>query len=526
MVGTISKRGKAAFRRVLLRFFVLFISFGVIAGGLSFLLYAYQSKSFTEELLARERNGVELRKEIVEDVLDSVVADLDYLSSKNGVREFVASGDRSGFPQLSKDLLSFASAEGLYDQIRLFGPDGMELVRVNHNSGLPEVVDESLLQNKGKRYYYQDTMSLGPRDIYVSPMDLNIEMGEVEVPYKPVIRFGRPLFAGNGDPRGALVLNYYADKLLGELRKTRAVTTGQTMLLNNRGYWLLAPDSKDQWGFMFPNRKDVSFPNRYPQQWKEISEQESGQVMVDGMVFTYATIYPLNFKFKSSSGSDKAYEPSETIVRGNEYSWKLVSFVPSTASMVFSLEVILTLFLWGGGLFVLAGSFSWGISLLIVSRPLRLALMEQGPGHDPVTGVPGVGLFYERLEKTVEMAIADGGGFNLMSVGVRDYKMVVNTYGFDVADDIMKQIAERLESVTRQVDSTARVSESEFIVIVMGREVDSSYISLVQSVESAMMEPFSLGLDGVELSVDVGMSRYPDDSTDMDILVALSRSSI
>jgi hypothetical protein len=65
----------------------------------------------------------------------------------------------------------------------------MEVVRVNYSRGNPAVVPRGQLQNKSSRYYFADAFRLGGGEVFASPLDLNIERGEIERPLKPMIRF-------------------------------------------------------------------------------------------------------------------------------------------------------------------------------------------------------------------------------------------------------------------------------------------------------------------------------------------------
>lgn len=65
----------------------------------------------------------------------------------------------------------------------------MEVVRVNYNRGNPAVVPRGQLQNKSSRYHIADAFRPGSGEVFVSPLDLNIERGEIKRPLKPTIRF-------------------------------------------------------------------------------------------------------------------------------------------------------------------------------------------------------------------------------------------------------------------------------------------------------------------------------------------------
>lgn len=516
------KPGEMVFGQALRLFFFIFISIGMIIGGGVFVFYTYQTKGFVNDLLAREEYGVNLRRSVVEDSLNAVAADLDFLSSLECVKEYVQSSDPALQTSMAKNFLAFVKAKGIYDQARFLDVNGMELVRVNFNGGLADIVPPSLLQNKGKRYYFTDTMLLREGEVFVSPMDLNIEQGKVEVPYKPVIRFGTPLYSTGGKPLGAIILNYRADTLLGLLRKTGKATAGQTMLLNSRGYWLLAPDGEDQWGFMFPDRKDVNFANRYPELWIRIRSTDTGQVLSGETIFTYTTVYPLNTRFRSSAGSDKPFAPSEGEVLGDQYFWKLVSYVPDTLSQGYSKMLLLRIFFLGAMLFLVTGTGSWFLALAITRRRLYQARLMEMANSDTLTGLPNRRLFFDRFEQVFEHAERYEHGFGLLYVDVDDFKNINDTYGHDAGDYLLVEVGKRLKKSCRRSDTVARLGGDEFVVILTHLDSREACAAVADKVVEAMSKPFDMGGEKVSITLSIGVSLYPDDSTDRDELLALS----
>ena len=91
---------------------------------------------------------------------------------------------------------------------------------------------------------------LAPDDIYISPLDLNVEQGRIETPFKPVMRFGTPIFAASGTAAGIVALNYLGQRLLDAVRRSAVPISDHLHLLEPRGYSLHGPIPNDAWGFM------------------------------------------------------------------------------------------------------------------------------------------------------------------------------------------------------------------------------------------------------------------------------------
>lgn len=510
------------FTKALRLFFLLFMGIGMVLGGAVFLFYTYQTKGFVKDLLARERYGVEVRRHVVTNTLADVIRDLKYVTNLKSLDRYRTESAPEALEIIAEDYLAFLKAKGFYDQIRLIGADGMELVRVNHNSGLPEIVDPDLLQDKSGRYYFRDTIKLPEGEIYVSPMDLNMEQGRVEIPYKPMIRFGTPIYDRSDQLVGVIILNYKADHLLGTLRKVSRGLNGQTMLLNSRGYWLFSPDSGDQWGFMFDESKDKTFARRHPKLWIEMRATDSGQIVAGESVYTYSTIYPLQTQFVSSTGSSEPDAPSAQDLLPVQYFWKLVSYVPDSYSQGYSRELLMRIFVLGALLFLVAGTVSWFLSLAIVRRRLYQARLMEMAHIDLLTGLPNRRLFFDRYSQVFEHAQRYEHGFALLYIDIDDFKNINDTYGHDMGDELLLTVSRRLKASCRKSDTVARLGGDEFVVIIDEVGDRETCQAVADKILKAVGKPINLKVGKVSITLSIGVAIYPQDSRDRDEL--LSRS--
>ena len=269
-----------------------------------------------------EALNIGIGKKVVTKDLESIAADLMVLSQNRGFIELHNSRTPHNTRHLDKEFLVFSRSKRLYDQIRYLDETGMEVIRVNFNQGKAALVPSDQLQNKANRYYFRESISLHRGEIYVSPFDLNIEHGAVEVPLKPVIRFATPVFDDNEHKIGVVVLNYFGSRLLANLKANLAGIIDHTMLLNSDGYWLLSPDSSQEWGFMFTNGPRFSASHKHA--WDKINASDSGQFYNDNGLYTYGTIYPIEdvgFENRLAEGKDPQ------VANPTDYKWKLLSHV-------------------------------------------------------------------------------------------------------------------------------------------------------------------------------------------------------
>lgn len=171
------------------RFFLIFIPLLALTTAITAGFLLQELKSQRRILLAGEHRAVELLRRVAVNDIKSILTDLLFLTTHSNLRQMLENDQPAYHPELSKIFLDFCKRKAIYDQIRFLDETGMERIRINFGQGRPYVVADDELQNKAKRYYFADTFKLEPGQVFVSPMDLNIEHGRIEQPLKPKIRF-------------------------------------------------------------------------------------------------------------------------------------------------------------------------------------------------------------------------------------------------------------------------------------------------------------------------------------------------
>ena len=299
--------------------------------------------------------------------LDDVFRDIVYLSKQTTLLEYIHTPSTKNLLKLQQDFINFSSSKKIYDQVRLLDSEGFEKVRINYKPTQPFIVPEAKLQNKRNRYYFADAFRLKQGQIFISPLDLNIEQGQIEKPYKPMIRIGMPVFVMNNgqyEKYGIILLNYYGSYLL-DIFSDENEKISQLSLINNQSYWLYSDNKDYEWGFMIkqPNfRLSVQFPDA----WKIIGPGQSGQFLNKNGLWTYEAVYPVKISANSSSGSGAAFQASKKTYSEQEYYWKIISFVPDEAVKQLYSHAFKKIGLSSLGLLVVGFFASIYISLLLI----------------------------------------------------------------------------------------------------------------------------------------------------------------
>lgn len=308
----------------------MFIPSVLILAAIIFTITFFKNKSEHTLYWQSEQNIVDVRIADIDNEISHVINDLKILSTSTTLqRYFNEDQKKEAYENLVSDFFSFTKNRKLYDQVRYIDTTGQEIIRINYNNANPVIVANQALQNKAKRYYFTDAIKLNKNNIYISPFDLNIEDGVIETPYKPMIRLAIPVYNEMGIKQGLIVLNYFGGIILkNKLNFKNEVIDNKLMLLNSESYWLKGPTTEHEWAFMFGDKKNLNFQNKYSVEWETISEEFSGQFETENGLFTFKTIYPVKEKLQTSTGSPYANQPSEKQFSSSEYYWKVVSYIP------------------------------------------------------------------------------------------------------------------------------------------------------------------------------------------------------
>ncbi|MBN2161314.1 MAG: response regulator [Pontiellaceae bacterium] len=291
------------------------------------LLYRAEATRIRSLRAEQEKAAVRTADIFIETKLNTLWEDLNYLTSHY---QLLNTNTPEGREHLQELWIPFSRTKNIYDQIRLMDVYGTERVRINRTPEGPVAVPEEELQNKFERDYFQDTMAIDPGHIYVSPLDLNIAHGEVELPHKPMIRIGTPVTDVHGTKKGAVILNYCGGDLLNGLSKRTETQGRHVWLVNCDGYWLKGPSPELEWGFMLGNHA-CTMARHHPQAWHRISTKESGQFITDEGLWSFSTLHPLPDNMVSGSEHSHPIEASHCEICARDYAWKTISFLPSSA---------------------------------------------------------------------------------------------------------------------------------------------------------------------------------------------------
>ncbi|PAW08119.1 GGDEF domain-containing protein [Vibrio sp. V1B] len=453
-----------------LRFIAIFFLLVAVFGAI-----IYYDKSASEEaeksnIRVQQKALLEGKKQYIEWVMGSVVRETALLSDIMEARKVydvvallpVAKRDVE-LTRLSTILEAVSQRKEVYDQLRYLDMEGNEVVRINFNDGHSQVVPTEQLQNKSHRYYFNKALQLGCRKIYVSPLDLNVEHGQIEVPLKPMIRLATPVFDEKGQKRGIVVVNYLAKYLMEGMALFNLDMGTNYMLLNKDGYFLFNKQRRDsEFAFMYNQRSDETIYSAFPELAEKIRNMSTGQIETDKGIMTIESVGAVD---RINPYCFQDYHVSEN----SSTAWKLVSYVDFSErkDIVSSQYERKWLMQVGVVLSIILAYFIARFQLRAFADNQRIHYLAH---HDSLTGLVNRGAFQNQATNTLDQNSKAGKMVCLIYLDLDGFKFINDEYGHSAGDKTLIHVASVMHRVFGSKALLARLGGDEFAILLSSQE--------------------------------------------------------
>jgi diguanylate cyclase (GGDEF)-like protein/PAS domain S-box-containing protein len=139
--------------------------------------------------------------------------------------------------------------------------------------------------------------------------------------------------------------------------------------------------------------------------------------------------------------------------------------------------------------------------------------------HDPLTALPNRLLFHDRLQHALQRAGRDKEQLAILFIDLDRFKNVNDTLGHHVGDELLKQVASALAGELREGDTLARLGGDEFIVLLENIDGQTGAGHVAGKLVSMFEQPFMVADYELFVTGSVGISVYPQDATDLNMLI-------
>ena len=175
----------------------------------------------------------------------------------------------------------------------------------------------------------------------------------------------------------------------------------------------------------------------------------------------------------------------------------------------------------------------WNLQKFLVTIGMLLVLLEQQVStnewhafHDHLTGLPNQRLFEDRLAAAIKQSQFSNTRTALLMVDLDGFKLINDTHGHDVGDELLRHIAQNLRGAIRPPDTLARLGGDEFIIIATDLPSDQPANVIADTsaerISRALHKPVSINGSAFNVTASIGVAVYPDDATDEVLLRRLA----
>jgi diguanylate cyclase (GGDEF)-like protein/PAS domain S-box-containing protein len=190
-----------------------------------------------------------------------------------------------------------------------------------------------------------------------------------------------------------------------------------------------------------------------------------------------------------------------------------VSFI-STDKQAVDVEMSLTAGVHSGDLPVV-----WGVCRDITERKRAQSALYSLAHHDILTGLPNRVLLEDRLVQAKAFAHRQQTGFALLFLDLDRFKIINDTLGHAIGDELLRLVASRLQRTLRETDTVARIGGDEFIVILANTELREDVSILADKIMKSLALPFHLRDHELFVTTSLGGCMYPEDDLDTESMM-------
>jgi diguanylate cyclase (GGDEF)-like protein len=144
---------------------------------------------------------------------------------------------------------------------------------------------------------------------------------------------------------------------------------------------------------------------------------------------------------------------------------------------------------------------------------------EHQATHDALTGLPNRSLLSDRLEQTILMARRHRNQAAVLFLDLDNFKVINDSLGHDIGDQLLKTIAGRLTDVVRSSDTVSRQAGDEFVTILSDLTEPENAAKVAGKIIERVSAPLVLGSHDVSITCSIGISIYPKDGDDVPALL-------
>lgn len=176
----------------------------------------------------------------------------------------------------------------------------------------------------------------------------------------------------------------------------------------------------------------------------------------------------------------------------------------------------------GGTLFILliaALTYHFKALQLVRKNRARQELIEHLTSYDSLTGLYSRSLTDQLINQGISMAARRQALFAILFIDLDLFKDINNSFGHEIGDDVLRELASRIKSTVKEMDIVIRHGGDEFIVLINDITDPEEAASIAMNLQNSIRQPFVIQSTSLVLSASIGIAIYPNDGETPSLLL-------
>ncbi|MFK5894726.1 MAG: diguanylate cyclase [Pseudomonadota bacterium] len=155
----------------------------------------------------------------------------------------------------------------------------------------------------------------------------------------------------------------------------------------------------------------------------------------------------------------------------------------------------------------------------ISNRKMLQQAMWKQANYDQLTEIPNRSLFMDRLQTALKQARRIEGTLALLYLDLDGFKLINDNYGHYAGDEVLRTVANRIQTCIRETDTLARLGGDEFTVLLANIHSYDKVSSIAEKIAQTMDEAICYEDEKLYLSISIGIAIFPEHADSLDKLV-------